>query len=126
MVLLVLVIFGVLYWATPNARPTGMRWVTGGAIVALVVWIVASVAFAFYASNFGSYNKTYGALAGPVIFLVWLWISNIAILLGAELDAELERGRAIAAGHDPAEEPFLELRDSRKLKKGSDHGLSSG
>jgi membrane protein len=104
MVLLVLVIFGVLYWATPNARPTGMRWVSGGAIVALVVWIVASVAFAFYASNFGSYNKTYGALGGVIVFLVWMWITNLAVLLGAELNAETERSREIERGVPGAEE----------------------
>ena len=73
--------------------------------------------FALYVSNFGSYNKTYGALAGVIIFLVWLWLSNIAILLGAEFDAELERSRAIEAGHPAEEEPYVELRDDRKLKK---------
>src|SRR5215213_10252004 len=91
MVVLVLVIFGVLYYATPNARVSGLRWVSGGAVIALVVWIVASVAFAFYASNFGSYDKTYGALGGVVVFLLWLWITNLAILLGAEFNAETER-----------------------------------
>jgi membrane protein len=104
MVLLVLVIFGVLYWATPNARPTGMRWVSGGAVVALVVWIVASVAFAFYASNFGSYNKTYGTLGGAVVFLLWLWLTNLAILLGAEFNAETERARQLHGGTTEAEE----------------------
>ncbi len=83
-----------------------------------------SVAFAIYLANFANYNKTYGTLGGVIAFLVWMWITNIAILLGAELDAELERGRAIAAGHDPADEPFLELRDDRKIKKGSEKGLS--
>ena len=104
MVLLVLVIFGVLYWATPNARPTGMRWISGGAVVALVVWIVASVAsVAFYASNFGSYNKTYGALGGAVVFLLWLWLTNLAILLGAEFNAETERARQLHGGTTEAE-----------------------
>ena len=90
-----------------------------------VLWVVASAAFAFYLANFANYNKTYGTLGGVIAFLVWLWISNIAILLGAELDAELERGRAIAAGHSPDDEPFLQLRDDRKLKKGSEKGLST-
>ena len=67
-------------------------------------------------ANFGSYNKTYGALAGVIIFLVWLWISNVAILLGAEFNAELERGRAIEAGHPADEEPFVEPRDTRKIE----------
>jgi membrane protein len=95
MVVLVLVIFSTLYYASPNARVTGFRWVTGGAMVALVVWIVASVALALYVANFGSYNKTYGTLGGVVVFLLWLWITNIAILLGAEFNAETERARQI-------------------------------
>jgi membrane protein len=91
MLVLVLVIFGVLYYATPNARVGGVRWVT------------ASVAFALYVGNFGSYNKTYGALGGVVVFLLWLWITNMAILLGAELNAETERARQIHTGVRGAE-----------------------
>ena len=83
----------------------------------------SSAAFAFYLANFANYNKTYGALGGVIAFLVWLWISNIAVLLGAEFDAELERGRAIKAGHPEDEEPFVELRDTRKVKKGRDQDL---
>jgi len=126
-VLLVLVslTFAILYWASPNAKTGGFRWVSPGGLFAVVLWILASAAFAIYLANFANYNKTYGALGGVIAFLVWLWISNIAILLGAELDAELERGRAIAAGHDPTDEPFLELRDDRKIKKGSEQGLST-
>ncbi|SCE98195.1 membrane protein [Micromonospora coriariae] len=118
-VLLVLVslMFAILYWASPNARHGGFRWVSPGGVLAVVIWLVVSGLFAFYVSNFGSYNKTYGALAGVIIFLVWLWLSNIAILLGAEFDAELERGRAISAGHSVDEEPYVELRDDRKLRK---------
>ncbi|SNY34707.1 YihY/virulence factor BrkB family protein [Paractinoplanes atraurantiacus] len=125
LVLLVSLMFAILYWASPNAKTGGFRWVSPGGIFAVVLWLVASGAFAIYLGNFANYDKTYGALGGVIAFLVWLWISNIAILLGAELDAELERGRAIAAGHDPSDEPFLELRDDRKLKKGSEQGLSS-
>jgi membrane protein len=123
-VLLVLVslIFAILYWASPNARHGGFRWVSPGGIAAVVGWLVASALFALYVSNFGSYNKTYGSLAGIIVFLVWLWITNIAILFGAELDAELERQRAIAGGHPAGEEPFVELRDDRKLKKARDRG----
>ncbi|WP_329013371.1 YihY/virulence factor BrkB family protein [Micromonospora rifamycinica] len=118
-VLLVLVslMFAILYWASPNARHGGFRWVSPGGVLAVLLWLLVSGLFAAYVSNFGSYNKTYGALAGVIIFLIWLWLSNIAILLGAEFDAELERGRAIAAGHDPDEEPYVELRDDRKLRK---------
>jgi membrane protein len=79
------------------------------------VWIVASAAFAFYVANFSSYNKTYGALGGVISFLVWLWVSNIAVLLGAELNAEMERGRQIVAGQPEDREPFLEPRDTRKF-----------
>ncbi|MEU8296970.1 YihY/virulence factor BrkB family protein [Micromonospora sp. NPDC048909] len=118
-VLLVLVslMFAILYWASPNARHGGFRWVSPGGVLAVVIWLVVSGLFAVYVSNFGSYNKTYGAVAGVIIFLVWLWLTNIAILLGAEFDAELERSRAIAAGHSADEEPYVELRDDRKLRK---------
>jgi YihY family inner membrane protein len=116
LLLLISFLFALLYWASPNAKQ-GFRWVTPGGILAVVVWVVASVAFAIYVANFGSYNKTYGSLASVIIFLVWLWLSNTAILLGAELNAELERGRAIAAGHPPEEEPYMELRDTSKLRE---------
>jgi YihY family inner membrane protein len=120
-VLLVLVsfMFALLYWASPNAKQ-GFRWVTPGGILAVVVWVVASVAFALYVANFASYNKTYGSLAGMIVFLVWLWLSNIAILLGAELNAELERSRAITAGHPADAEPYMELRDTSKLRERDD------
>ncbi|AEV84352.1 ribonuclease BN [Actinoplanes sp. SE50] len=126
-VLLVLIslMFAILYWASPNAKTGSFRWVSPGGLFAVLLWILASVAFALYLANFANYNKTYGTLGGVIAFLVWMWISNIAILLGAELDAELQRGRAIAAGHDPADEPFLELRDDRKIKPGSEQGLST-
>jgi membrane protein len=98
--------------------------VSPGGVLATFLWIVASAAFAFYLANFAKYNETYGVLGGVISFLVWLWISNIAVLLGAEFDAELERGRAIKAGHPADEEPFVELRDTRKVKKGRDQDLS--
>jgi YihY family inner membrane protein len=116
LLLVISFMFALLYWASPNAKQ-GFRWVTPGGILAVVVWVAASVAFAVYVANFSAYNKTYGSLAGVIIFLVWLWLSNIAILLGAELNAELERGRAIAAGHPPDEEPYMELRDTSKLRE---------
>jgi membrane protein len=119
LLLVVSFLFALLYWASPNARQ-GFRWVTPGGILAVVVWVAASVAFALYVVNFGSYNKTYGSLAGVIIFLVWLWLSNLAILLGAELNAELERSRAIAAGHPPDAEPYMELRDKSKLRDRDD------
>ncbi|MDQ3931694.1 MAG: YihY/virulence factor BrkB family protein, partial [Actinomycetota bacterium] len=116
LLVIISVMFALLYWASPNVKQPAFRWISPGGIIAVIVWIVASAAFAFYVANFGSYNKTYGALGGVIIFLVWLWISNIAVLLGAEFNAELERGRQIEAGHPPEEEPFLEPRDTRKMK----------
>jgi YihY family inner membrane protein len=116
LLLIVSFMFALLYWASPNAKQ-GFRWVTPGGVLAVVVWVVASAAFAFYVANFSSYNKTYGSLASVIVFLVWLWLSNLAILLGAELNAELERGRGIAAGHPRQREPYMELRDTSKIKE---------
>jgi membrane protein len=115
LLLIVSFMFALLYWAAPNVKHPKFRWVSPGGLLAVLGWLIASLAFAFYVANFGSYNKTYGALAGPIVFLVWLWISNIMVLLGAEFNAELERGRAIEAGHPPELEPFVEPRDTRKL-----------
>ena len=98
MVVLVLLIFGVLYYTGPNARVSGVRWVTTGALLALIAWVVTSVAFAVYVGNFGSYDKTYGALGGVVVFLLWMWITNMAILLGAQLNAETERAQQLHRG----------------------------
>jgi membrane protein len=114
--LVVSFMFAVLYWAAPNVKQPGFRWLSPGGILAVIGWLIASAAFAFYVSNFGSYNKTYGTLGGVIVFLVWLWLSNIMVLLGAELNAELERGRAIEAGMRPEDkEPFAEPRDTRKM-----------
>ena len=108
---LVMAMLALLYYASPNARIAGVRWITPGSVLALVVWVLASVAFAFFVANFGSYDKTYGTLAGVVVFLVWLWLTNIAVLLGAELNAELERSRELAAGVPGAEDSLqLPLR----------------
>ncbi len=119
LLLIVSLMFAILYWAAPNVKQPGFRWVSPGGLVAVVIWVLASAAFALYVANFGSYNKTYGTLGGVIVFLVWLWLSNVAILLGAELNAEVERGRAMAAGHPPGEEPFMEPRDTRKMKSRS-------
>jgi membrane protein len=117
LLLLVSIMFSILYWAAPNVKQPGFRWVTPGGLLAVVVWIVASAAFAFYVANFGSYNKTYGTLGGVIAFLVWLWISNIAVLLGAEFNAEMERGRRMEAGEvREGEEPYVEPRDTRKME----------
>ena len=115
LLLVVSFMFSILYWAAPNVRQPGFRWITpGGVARASLLWIVASAAFAFYVANFASYNKTYGALGGVIVFLVWLWISNIAILLGAEFNAELERGRELEAGVPEERTLDLEPRDPPK------------
>ncbi|MDP8942978.1 MAG: YihY/virulence factor BrkB family protein [Actinomycetota bacterium] len=116
LILIVSFMFSLLYWAAPNVRQPGFRWLTPGGVVAVLLWIVASAAFAFYVANFGSYNKTYGSLGGVIVFLVWLWISNIVVLLGAELNAELERGRELEAGMPAEREIQLEPRDEPKQK----------
>ena len=123
LVFLVSLMIAVLYWASPNARQAGFRWITVGSMTAVVLWIIASVGFSLYVVNFGSYNKTYGALAGVIIFFIWLWITNIAVLFGAELDAELERQRVATTGFPPDREPFLQLRDDRKVKAQRDNEL---
>ncbi|MGW3135131.1 YihY/virulence factor BrkB family protein [Streptomyces sp. NPDC001139] len=114
LVILVTIMIAILYWATPNAKVKGFKWITPGSFLALVLWLIASAAFAFYVSNFASYNKTYGTMAGVIVFLVWLWISNLAILLGLEFDAEAARQRAIAGGHPAQDEPYTQPRDTRK------------
>ena len=116
MAVLVLFMVGVLYYATPNVRLRGLRFVLPGALLAIGIWLLASVAFAFYVANFGSYDKTYGTLGGIVGFLVWLWITNIALLLGAELNAERERTLELREGVAGADkeiqlEPRAEPKD---------------
>ena len=117
-VLLIIIglILAILFWASPNARH-GFQWVSPGGFIAVVLWLAASALFAVYVANFSHYNKIYGSLAGVIVFLIWMWISNVAILFGAEFNAELERSRAVAGGHPIEKEPFSELRDDRKLRK---------
>ena len=110
-------ILAILYYAAPNVRQPGFRWLSPGSVLAVVLWLVASALFGLYVANFSNYNRTYGALASVIVFLIWLWITNIAILLGAELNAELERGRQIAAGRSAGDEPYLPLRDEPKPRK---------
>ncbi|HZZ96268.1 MAG TPA: YihY/virulence factor BrkB family protein, partial [Jatrophihabitantaceae bacterium] len=109
------VMLAVLYSAAPNVRQGGFRWISPGAVLAVVIWLLASGLFAVYVANFSSYNKTYGSLAGVIVFLIWLWISNLAILLGVELDAELEHERAIKEGVPPKDELFAIPKDTRKF-----------
>jgi membrane protein len=118
--LVVVLMFTLLYNASPNAKLGGLKSIVPGAALAIVVWLVASAAFAFYVANFGSYNKTYGSLGAIIIFLVWLWITNVAILLGAELNAERERTRQLKEGVPEAERELqLQERSQPKAKKRS-------
>jgi len=123
MIALVLLAIAVLYYASPNAKLRGFSSVLPGAILAVVVWLVASGGFAFFVANFGSYNKTYGALAGVIVFLIWLWLTNVAIVLGAEFNAERERSTELTEGTPgAARELQLDMRDEPKPKKQSRTG----
>jgi membrane protein len=117
LVLLVVVIIALLYYSTPNVKQPKFRWLSTGAVVALLVWAVAAVLFGFYVTHFASYNKTYGSLAGVVVGLLFLWITNLALLFGAELDSELERGRELQAGIAAERELQLPARDTRGIEK---------
>ncbi|MGL4177493.1 MAG: YihY/virulence factor BrkB family protein, partial [Dermatophilaceae bacterium] len=114
---IVVAMVAVLYYATPNVRQPRFRWVSVGALVAILTWVLASLAFGFYVSSFASYNRTYGSLAGVVVFLLWLWITNLALLFGAEIDAELERGRELQAGVRAEHRVQLPARDTRQSEK---------
>lgn len=117
LLLVVVAIVALLYYATPNVKQPRFRWISVGALFAIIVWILASVAFGFYVANFSSYNTTYGSLAGVVVFLLWLWITNLALLFGAELDAELERSRELQAGIAAEETIQLPPRDDHGIRK---------
>ncbi|GAA2737601.1 YihY/virulence factor BrkB family protein [Pedococcus aerophilus] len=113
----VALVVALLYYATPNVKQPRFRWISVGAVVAIVVWVLASAGFGFYVSTFASYDKTYGALAGVVVFLLWLWITNLALLFGAELDSELERGRELQSGVAAERSLQLPPRDTRTSDK---------
>lgn len=117
--LLVLVVIGVamLYYISPNVRQPKFRWISVGAAIAILTWVCASLGFGFYVANFGNYNKTFGTLAGVIVFLLWLWLTNLALLFGAEVDAELERGRQLQAGIKAEETLQLPLRDTSAIEK---------
>jgi len=125
MAALVLLAIAILYFASPNAKMRGFASVFPGAGLAMVVWLIASALFAFYVANFGSYNKTYGALGGVIIFLVWLWITNVAIVLGAEFNAEHERSKQLEEGTSGADRELqVDMRDEPKHKKRSRTALN--
>jgi membrane protein len=117
MVVLIIVIIAVLYYATPNVKQPKFKWMSMGSGIALFVFLLASLGFGFYVGNFGNYNKTYGALGGVIVMLLWLWILNMSLLFGAEFDAEMERGRQLQAGIEAEETIQLPPRDTKKSEK---------
>jgi membrane protein len=117
LVAVVVLIVALLYYATPNVKQPKFRWVSVGAVLAIVTWALLTLAFGLYVGNFSSYNKTYGSLAGVIVFLLWLWLTNLALLFGAELDAELERGRELQSGIAAEESIQLPPRDTRNIEK---------
>lgn len=129
LLVVVIVIVALLYYVTPNVKQPRFRWISVGAVVAILVWVVASALFGLYVANFSDYNRTYGSLAGVIVFLLWLWITNLALLFGAELDAELERGRELQAGLPAEEQIQLPPRDTRqidKLRKRNEKDIARG
>lgn len=123
LLVVVVVIVAILYYATPNVKQPKFRWISVGALVAILSWVLLSAAFGVYLATFASYSKTYGSLAGAVIFLLWLWLTNIALLLGAEIDAELERTRELQAGLPAEEQIQLPPRDTRNIEKAAEKEL---
>ena len=122
LLVVVMLMLAILYWSAPNAKPAGFRWISPGSVVAVILWVLASAGFALYVANFSSYDKTYGALGGVIVFLVWMWITNIAVLIGAELNAETERARELEAGVPGAEEeiqaPYRDVPKEEREKAG--------
>jgi membrane protein len=115
--IVVVLVVAMLYYATPNVKQPKFRWISLGAGIAILVWIIASVLFGLYVANFANYQKTYGSLAGVIVFLLWLWITNLALLFGAEVDAEAERARQLQAGIPAEREIQLPPRDTRASDK---------
>ena len=115
--LLVILAIAILYYATPNVKQPKFRWMSLGSAIALVIFLLASLAFGFYVANFNSYDKTYGAIGGVIVSLLWLWILNMSLLFGAEFDAEMERGRQLQAGIEAEESIQLPPRDTKQSDK---------
>ena len=117
LLLVMVMVVALLYFATPNIKQPKFRWISVGAAFAIGVWLVASLLFALYVANFSNYNKTYGSLGGVIVGLLWLWITNLALLLGAEIDSEMERGRELQAGMPAEKHLQLPARDTRNIEK---------
>ena len=117
MVLFAVLVIAILYYATPNVKQPKFRWMSMGALIALIVLAVVTLGFSFYVANFGNYNATYGAIGGVIVLLLWLWLANLSLLFGAEFDAEVERGRELQAGIQAEESVQLPPRDTRQTEK---------
>ncbi|MBB1196112.1 YihY/virulence factor BrkB family protein [Curtobacterium flaccumfaciens] len=117
LLVIAIIVVAVLYYWSPNVKQPKFRWVSGGSILAILIWVIASVGFGFYVGNFSNYNATYGSLGGVIVFLLWIWITNNALLFGAEFDAEIERGRELQAGIRAEEDIQLPERDTRQIEK---------
>lgn len=117
LLVIIVVMLAILYYGSPNAKQPKFRWISVGAVVAIIVLAIATTGFGLYVANFSNYDRTYGSLAGVIVFLLWLWIANLAILFGAELDAELERGRQLQAGIPAERDIQLPPRDTTKIEK---------
>ncbi|MFF1571620.1 YihY/virulence factor BrkB family protein [Leifsonia sp. NPDC058292] len=117
LIVALVLLVALLYYATPNVRQTKFRWLTTGSFAAIVLLGIASALFAFYVANFGSYDKTYGSLAGVIVFLLWIWIANVVLLLGAELDSEIERARQLVSGIEADSALRLPLKSNKAILK---------
>jgi membrane protein len=120
LIVALVLLVALLYYATPNVRETRFRWLTTGSFTAIVLLGIASALFALYVANFGNYDRTYGSLAGIIVFLLWLWIANVVLLLGAELDSEIERARELVSGIEADVEIKLPLKSTKALAKAED------
>jgi membrane protein len=120
LIVALVLLVALLYYATPNVRQTKFRWLTTGSFTAIVLLGIASALFALYVGNFGNYDRTYGSLAGIIVFLLWLWITNVVLLLGAELDSEIERARELVSGIEADTEIKLPLKSTKGLAKAQD------
>ena len=123
---IVVVMVAVLYYATPNVKQPKFRWISVGSAVAIGIWVLASLGFGFYVSNFSRYNALYGSVGGIIVFLLWLWLTNLALLLGAEIDAELERARELEAGIRAERRLQLPMRDSSGGRQGRGEARRAG
>jgi membrane protein len=117
MLLFAVLMIAVLYYGAPNVKQPKFRWMSLGGFIALIVLALTTAAFSLYVANFGSYDKTYGAIAGVIVLLLWIWLANLSLLFGVEFDAEMERGRQLQGGIEAEESIQLPPRDTKAAEK---------